>query len=99
MSHELRLVLSPRAEEDFADVLQSTLEIWGEAQFLTYRDLLDKALLTLLENPRIGTLRPEISREHRVLPTGSHIIVYRVTDSAILVSRILHARMDVRTHC
>lgn len=96
---ELRLLLAPQAEEDFADILQYTLKTWGEAQFLAYRNLLDKALLTLLENPRIGALRPEISKEHRALPTGNHIIVYRVTDSAILVSRILHARMDVRAHC
>jgi len=96
--HELRLILSPKAEQDFTDILQYTLEVWGEEQLLAYRAILDKALLTLLENPRIGALRPEISGEHRVFPAGSHIIIYRLSDAAILVSRILHARMDVRRH-
>jgi toxin ParE1/3/4 len=96
--HELRLILSPKAQEDFTDILQYTLETWGEAQQLAYRAILDKALLTVLGNPRIGTERPEISSAHRVFPAGSHIIVYRVSDSAILVSRILHVRMDARHH-
>lgn len=96
--HELRLILSPRAEQDFSDILQYTLETWGEDQLLAYRAILDKALLTLIENPRIGAARPEISGEHRIFPVGSHIIIYRVSDVAILISRILHARMDVRRH-
>jgi plasmid stabilization system protein ParE len=53
--HELRLILSPKAQEDFTDIHQYTLEIWGEAQQLAYRAILDKALLTVLGNPRIGT--------------------------------------------
>lgn len=96
--HELRLILSPRAEQDFTDILQYTLETWGEDQLFSYRAILDKAFLTLIENPRIGAPRPEISGEHRVFPAGSHIIVYRVGEAAILISRILHARMDVRRH-
>lgn len=96
--HELRLILSPSAERDFSDILQYTLESWGEDQLLAYRAILDKAFLTLIENPRIGVIRPEISGQHRVFPVGSHIIIYRASDAAILVSRILHARMDVRRH-
>jgi len=68
--HELRLILSPRAEEDFTDILQYTLETWGKEQFHAYRAILDKALLTLQGNPRIGMQRPEITGEHRVFPAG-----------------------------
>ena len=99
MSHpELPLILSPQAEMDLTDVLQYTLETWGEAQMHAYGAVLDKALLTLKENPQIGHPRPELSAEHRTFPAGRHIIVYRVTDSAIYVSRILHERMDIRRH-
>jgi toxin ParE1/3/4 len=28
------LILSPQAEDDFADIIQYTLETWGEAQTL-----------------------------------------------------------------
>jgi toxin ParE1/3/4 len=93
---DLRVVLSPKAEDDFTDILQYTLEIWGEQQMLAYRSLLHEAFLSLRDNPGMGPRRPEISPEHRVLPAGQHFIIYRVTEHAIQVSRILHGRMDVR---
>ncbi|MCC7277898.1 MAG: type II toxin-antitoxin system RelE/ParE family toxin [Chromatiaceae bacterium] len=45
--------------------------------------------------PTVGHCRPEFSAQHRIFPAGRHIIVYRVTTRAILVSRILHGRMDL----
>jgi len=95
---DLPLILSPRAEEDFADILQYTLETWGEAQAFEYRDLLDQALLTVREHPQIGHSRRELSAAHRIFPAGRHLIVYLVTERAILISRILHERMDLGTH-
>jgi toxin ParE1/3/4 len=95
---DLPLILSPRAEDDFADILQYTIETWDEAQAFEYRDILDQALLTIREHPQIGHGRPELSAAHRIFPAGSHIIVFRVTERAILVSRILHERMDLGRH-
>jgi len=89
------LILSPKAEDDFADIFQYSLETWGEAQAEAYRDILDKALLAIQDNPQIGHGRPELSARHLIFPAGRHIIVYRVTARAILVSRILHGRMDL----
>lgn len=94
-SPELRLILSPQAEEDFADILQYTLETWGEAQFYAYRTVINDALLTLQQHPYIGRLRPELSPHHRLFPAGQHVIIYRVSDVAVSVSRILHGRMDI----
>ena len=96
--HDLPLYLAPQAEDDFADILQYTLETWGEAQVFAYRTVLDKALLTLQQNPHIGQPRKELSPAHRIFPAGQHIIVYRATDQAVYVSRILHGRMDIRRH-
>jgi toxin ParE1/3/4 len=95
---ELCLILSPQAEQDLADILQYTLETWGEAQLVAYRAVLEKAIQAIVDNPQIAPLRPDISPAHRTLLAGSHVVVYRLTDSAILVSRFLHARMDVRRH-
>lgn len=53
----LSLVLSPQAEEDFADTLQYTFETWGEVQFYAYRNVINEALLTLQQHPHIGRLR------------------------------------------
>jgi len=93
-----RLILSPQAQEDFADILQYTLETWGKVQALSYRSILDKALVTIQKNPRIGHSRPELSAEHQIFPAGRHIIIYRFSDTTIYVSRILHERMDIGRH-
>ena len=95
---DLPVILSPQAEEDFADILQYTLETWGEAQFYAYRAVLDKALLTIQQHPQIGHDRPELSAAHRVFPAGQHLIIYRASDAAVYVSRILHGRMDLGRH-
>ncbi len=50
---ELSLLLSPQAEDDFADILQYTLEAWGENQVYVYRSVLDKALTTIQQNPEL----------------------------------------------
>ena len=49
------LILSPRAEDDFADIFQYSLETWGEAQAYAYPDILDQALLTIQVNPLSAT--------------------------------------------
>ncbi|HEY8034863.1 MAG TPA: type II toxin-antitoxin system RelE/ParE family toxin [Methylobacter sp.] len=94
-SSDVQLILSPQAEEDFADILQYALETWGEAQTYTYRTILDRALLTIQQYPQIGHHRPGLSAAHRIFPTGQHLIIYRVIDDAVCVSRILHERMDI----
>ncbi|OAI06333.1 hypothetical protein A1353_08895 [Methylomonas methanica] len=91
---ESSLILSPQAENDFAEILQYTLETWGEKQLYVYRAVIDKALLTIQQNPQIGHRIIEFSQEHRLFPAGRHIIIYRIAVNAILVSRILHDRMD-----
>ena len=92
------LILSPQAEEDFSDILQYTLETWGEAQARAYAAVLDKALQTIQRHPLIGHRRPELSAAHRIFPAGRHIIVYRAEADAVRVSRILHERMDIARH-
>ena len=53
-SHDLNLILSPQAEEDFAGILQYTFETWGETQTYAYRAILDNSLLVIQKNPQIG---------------------------------------------
>jgi toxin ParE1/3/4 len=95
---DVPVILAPQAEDDFADILQYTLETWGEAQAYAYRAVLDQALVTIQHYPQIGHSRPELSVSHRVFPAGRHLIVYRVSDAAVYVSRILHERMDLARH-
>ena len=68
---EYSIVLSPQAEEDFADILQYTLENWGEKQLYVYRSVIDRALQTILQNPEVGHQRSDISQKHRSFSCGS----------------------------
>lgn len=45
------VVLAPRAEAQIIDVLDYTLEEFGEAKYLEYRDLIGLALKTLEATP------------------------------------------------
>jgi toxin ParE1/3/4 len=64
-SPDRRLVLSPQAIEDLTDILQYTLETWGNRQMVAYAELLDEGLEMILDSPLIGFTRPAISDRHR----------------------------------
>jgi len=91
-----QLVLSPQAEDDLTDILQYTLETWGESQLLSYGKVLDDGLQMIFDNPMIGFIRLAVSEKHRFFPTGEHLVVYRLTPTRIEISRILHGRMDIK---
>jgi plasmid stabilization system protein ParE len=49
--HKLDIQLSATAREDFVAILRYTLDSWGEAQMLRYRDQLNSVISSLAENP------------------------------------------------
>ena len=92
---DYKLSLSKKAQEDFEGILLYTLQAWGEEQMYSYRDdILNTTLDGLKKQPHIGHKRPDLSKRHRVLAAGQHVIVYQLIDKDIFVSRILHSRMD-----
>ena len=66
-NHDFPVILSLKAEEDFTDILQYTLQTWGENQVYVYRTVVDKALQTIQQNPEIGQPRPALSQRHRTM--------------------------------
>jgi toxin ParE1/3/4 len=93
-----RIVLSPRARQDFIDILRFTGETWGKGQLQVYRDKVNAALQLIGQNPAMGHRTPELPDTHRLYFVGSHVIVYRDQDAAIAVIRILHKRMSLMRH-
>lgn len=71
----LPLELSPRAQQDFIDILRYTGETWGTQQLLRYRDKLDAALQAISNNPHAGRSREDLPPTHRASLIGSHVIV------------------------
>ncbi len=95
---ELPVTLSPRARQDFVDILQYTGETWGEAQLLIYRDKIDEALRAIGRNPSSGHRRNDLPATHLAFLVGSHVIVFRERAGGIGVVRILHQRMSLGRH-
>ncbi|MGH2561046.1 MAG: type II toxin-antitoxin system RelE/ParE family toxin [Thermomicrobiales bacterium] len=89
-----RLALKPQARTDVKDALLHTREPWGVEQRNRYSALLDQALLELVVFPEIGRSRDELYFGCRSRPVGQHIVYDHLTETAIVVTRVLHSRQD-----
>ena len=98
-SHKsLPLKLSPKARQDFVDILRYTGETWGTDQLLVYRDKINDALQAISQNPQRGHHREDLPPTHFAYLVGSHVVVYRVDASGIGIVRIPHQRMYLAGH-
>lgn len=89
-----RLVLSPTAEDDLRDVLQYSLQMWGEDQRDIYAADLAAAFQKLLTFPELGRSRGDLRTGLRALVVGQHTVLYRAERDVIRVLRIVHRRRD-----
>lgn len=99
-----RVVRSPRARRDIADVLRYTSDRWGKAQAREYRDLIGDALRAVAADPSCGTVRgsrpgilsypiKQLGRDAR------HILFYRITGAgSVEIVRLLHDSMEFDQH-
>jgi toxin ParE1/3/4 len=92
------LKFSPRARQDFIDILRFTGETWGRNQLIAYRDKINDAIQAIRNNPQLGHHRDDLPGTHRAYLVGAHIIVYRADADSIGVVRILHQRMSLARH-
>ena len=92
------LRLSPKARQDFIDILRYTGERWGEGQLHTYRDKINEALQAIGHNPQLGHGRDDLPPTHLAYLVGSHVIVYRPMGDTIGIVRILHQHMSLNRH-
>jgi toxin ParE1/3/4 len=90
------VVLTRAAQRDLREIAIYTLQQWGEEQWATYRTALNRALTTIGDNPQIGRSRDDIRVGYRSFAIEQHLILYRVTAKAVVVSRIVHSRKNIR---
>lgn len=99
-----RVVRSPRARRDIADVLRFTRDRWGKAQAREYRNLIGDALRAIADDPSCGKVRgarPGIF-SYQIKQRGRdarHIVFYRISSTgSVEVVRFLHDAMDFDQH-
>ncbi len=93
-----KLVLTTEALDDFTDIIQYTIEVWGEKQALIYKDKIDNGFQIITANPEIGLGRSDLFPNYRAFSIEHHFVVYRLKENIITVIRILHKKMDVIHH-
>lgn len=90
------LKLSSLAESDIEDIVQYTYIHYGPEQVDKYIDALMQAMKLIAENSCIGHVREDLPDNYRAFSAERHIIVYKLKNQIVYVSRILHESMDFR---
>ncbi|MDQ3654186.1 MAG: type II toxin-antitoxin system RelE/ParE family toxin [Chloroflexota bacterium] len=89
MTSNIDLVISFSARQDIYDVLQYTVEIWGDEQADIYERMLDAAFQRLRSFPEIGHVRDDGVREFAI---RHHVILYRHEAETVTIVRVVHPR-------
>ena len=89
-----RVVLTPKARQDYRQLLLYSRSQWGQRQRDVYKAQLNRALENLADYPEIGRQRDDLPGSYRSLPVEQHLIFYRIEVGSIRVVRIIHGRMD-----
>jgi toxin ParE1/3/4 len=88
-----------KALEDLIEIWDYTVEEWSESQAEKYYDLIMASCDDLANNPQLGKNYEGIFRGLLGYKCGEHIIFFRqLNEDLIEVERVLHGRMDLKSH-
>lgn len=91
--------LTNKAVKDLSDIWNYTFETWSESQADKYYRLILNACTSIAKKPQNGKVYEEIYADLKGKKASKHIIFYRaIDDRTIEIIRILHERMDVKSH-
>lgn len=88
------LELSPLAKEDLADILEYSINQFGEDVADDYIRGFAEAFDRLIDFPKIGPVVPNVTGERRMLSHRSHYIFYCLVGDTIWIIRIVHKARD-----
>ena len=92
------IVLSELAELDLTDILQYTLEKWGEVQMDNYAAKLEHGLRMLETQPHLGKPRDDWYQGCRCYSVERHSVLYELVAQEIRIARIFNQRFDLPRH-
>lgn len=88
-------MLRRAAERDLRSIADYTEAEHGAIQAKRYIEDIWRALSLVAEFPGIGSDAAGLPPHYRKIVSGMHRVIYRHTDDAIIVIRIIHASEDV----
>jgi len=89
--------LARRAAADLDAIWRYTARTWSEVQAERYHDTIIDEIEKLAAGKRVGH-SVEARKGYLKHAVGSHIIIFRRSDTGIHVIRILHQRLDAGRH-
>ncbi len=91
-------VLSQAAQDDINHIARISADESGMARAKTYVQALHASLQKLADFSDLGRMAHHIRSGYLRLASASHVIFYQKQAGGILISRILHERMDFLAH-
>ncbi len=86
------------ARADLRGIWWTSATTWSREQADRYLADLRRVSKRLATKPNLGRQRDDLREGLRVYPCGNHLIFYFPMDDGIDVVRVLHERMDIRSH-
>ena len=91
-----RLEFTPRARRDIEEIWEYSFERFGLDK--AYLREIQRAAMTVAEDPRRGLACDEIRSSYRKFSVGSHILFFQASATRVVIVRILHGRMNFDRH-
>lgn len=90
--------ISKKAVKDLSEIWDYIYETWSENQADQYYELLIETCQKISKRPDTGKSYDEIEKGILGFRVGKHIIFYqKIKLKEVLIVRILHERMDLKT--
>lgn len=87
-----------RARKDLKGVWRYSLKKWGEKQADKYYDELIKGMDLIVSYPEIGVACDDIKEGYRCFQIKEHEVYYKITETRIIIIRVLHESMKPSLH-
>lgn len=94
----IALRLTEEARDDIADAIRWSIEEWGAVRADRYRTRLLDRVYSLKTHPNLGTACDGVRQGYRRLTAQRHVVFYQVSDTEVIVVRVLHHSMDHVRH-
>ncbi len=90
-----KVVIRLAATTDLDGIAHHTKKRWGAGQARKYLAALRFDMESLSAFPHRYPLASEKHARIRKMPSGHHLLFYRVTEDMVEIVRVLHERMDM----
>jgi toxin ParE1/3/4 len=93
-----RLEFTPRARRDIEEIWEHSVDQFGLAKADLYLRDIQRAAMTVTDDPRRGLACDEIRPGYQKFSVGSHVLFFKASTTRVVIVRVLHRRMDFSWH-